>query len=248
MKLVLTAGDARPASREDNEARGRRGRRDLSSLYGIENPDEGTLLRVIGDGEGKRGDALYPAYFALQGLHGIATPQAVPVLKRAIYYPKQHIKTDAFSLIQDIAGTAEASFYLDTLRDPRYPYKGAPIWALGRWGRAEAIGDAVRRAKTVLRKDDRHLRASRFEIVCVVRLLARHPGDAQVQAFFDVLPSRWDRLKPHERWSIADLLRTAGVGGVWDDEPEAFPLGLHESIWDFGPESPREVRVGPRAL
>ena len=229
MKLILGFYDASPASSYDYEARGRRGRHSVFHLCGIHDPDEPALLRLIEEGaNGGRALSLVP--FAIRALYGIATPACVPTLKRAAFYPLADAKAGAFALLVHVAGKEEVGFYLDTLTNKRYPYKDGPLSALGRWGGPEAIDDFVRRAKGVLRKRDRGRKRARFELIHAVRLLARHPEDPRTTEFLGFLTDRWDRVVPHERWSIAELLLEANIAGVWAAEPVEPPLGPYDSV------------------
>lgn len=236
-----------PSSPLERETYGPGGRANIRSLRGIEEPNEQILLRMIAEGEGGTDEALGMAWFAIRGLWDIATNAAVPVLKQAVFFRKDDIRCDALLLLRDLTAGAQERFYIELLNDRRYRLKGLVMSILGDVGGVSAIPDTVRRAKVVLRKKEHGFSSPRYELVHTVRLLARHPERSESQAFLSYLTERWDRVGRRERWAIADLLREAGILGVWDGEPVQAPLKLGEMVVRYG-EGQRVIEAARRTV
>ncbi len=107
MRLIIGPVAGTPRTPEQKAEGGARNRKAVTRYYGIPDPDEETLLRLLSEAEGGSSDMLLRAWFVLGGLHGIATRASLPVLERALFYRRQDIKLGALGLIGPWNGEPE---------------------------------------------------------------------------------------------------------------------------------------------
>ena len=151
--MIIGPYDFDPVPEHERIAHGKRMRESIRRLYQTDDTSENGLLRLIEDAADGGEERLRRARFALDGLYGVVTPTAIPVLKRAAFFPSRYLKEGAVDLIAHIAGSDESAFYLSLLEDKRYPHKPVATALLGLHGGRGAVPAVVRRAKAVLRSN-----------------------------------------------------------------------------------------------
>jgi hypothetical protein len=180
---------------------------DLSWLYsqiehefyekGVEVNEE-NLVEIV-----EQAQNLYEVWRATILLMKYGTPEAIPTLQKAMYYPMQDVKITALGAIAAISKSDGCDLYISALKDPKYREKYTAVRAIYEYCDEGAIEPIIARIKQMLSRTRRGIyygMNNETEMTCAIAYLNKYSkSQDEILPLFAHISDKWRFLWKHEQ-------------------------------------------------